>query len=33
MGLMSNSNRILEHLSVWKPWRLVKQVLGYLIVH
>lgn len=34
MGVMgTNSNRILEHLSVWKPWRLAKQMLAHWMMH
>lgn len=33
MGVMGNSGRIIEHVSVWKPWRLAKQVIGYVMVH
>lgn len=33
MGVMGNSSRIVEHLSVWKPWRMMKQVLGYVMMH
>jgi hypothetical protein len=33
MGVMGISNRLWEHISVLKPWRLVKQVSGYLMMH
>ncbi|MNN96233.1 hypothetical protein D3C81_2151810 [compost metagenome] len=30
-GLAGNSSRLFEHLSLWKPWRLIKGVAAYLL--
>jgi len=33
MGVMGNSGRIFDHFSAWQPWRLAKQMLGYVLMH
>ncbi|WEK33136.1 MAG: hypothetical protein P0Y58_13420 [Candidatus Pseudomonas phytovorans] len=30
-GLAGNANRLFDHLSLWKPWRLAKGLAAYLI--
>ncbi|MBH3387698.1 hypothetical protein I5S62_01030 [Pseudomonas putida] len=30
-GLAGNYSRLVDHFSIWKPWRLAKGVAAYLI--